>query len=382
MLRLGSFSALAALLVFPPAGVGQDGTIRREGRAWVRVLTGTAQPRPRLRVLGHGPVTLQGGARVNVAYTVKVRVEARSEAEARRMLSGAAVRVSYERGELLIVAPGGAALSAVTIAGPRFGGVDIATTDGAVDARGVDGSLEVNSGAGEIYADQIHGNCVLMTGGGDVRVGEVRAGLRCRTGAGRITVTSAGGQAVLETDGGDIVAQRVGGAVRAQTGAGRVEVKFAGGPVNAVTGGGEIVVDKANGIVTARNMGGPVRVDGAAGVQCQNTSGGVRVVNIDGAMRVSTAMGSIFATLLAGKLADSFLATGNGDITVMIPSNVGVTIRASNRMADSVRRIVSDFPSIAARRIGTEVVAEGAVNGGGPVLRIAGTGGTIFIKHL
>ena len=61
-------------------------------------------------------------------------------------------------------------------------------------------------------------------------------------------------------------------------------------------------------------------------------------------MRVSTAMGSIMASLLAGKLADSFLATGNGDITVYIPSNVGVTIRAQNEMADSTRRIAVDFP--------------------------------------
>ena len=41
------------------------------------------------------------------------------------------------------------------------------------------------------------------------------------------------------------------------------------------------------------------------------------------------------ASLLAGKLADSFLATGNGDITVYIPSNVGVNIRAQSDLADS-----------------------------------------------
>jgi hypothetical protein len=43
--------------------------------------------------------------------------------------------------------------------------------------------------------------------------------------------------------------------------------------------------------------------------------------------------------------------------------------------------VVSDFPGIAQRTVGMQVLAEGPVNGGGPMLRIAGTGGTIFIKR-
>jgi hypothetical protein len=61
---------------------------------------------------------------------------------------------------------------------------------------------------------------------------------------------------------------------------------------------------------------------------------------------------------------------------------VGVTIQAQNSMADTVRRIVSDFATIQPRRQGTRVVAEGAVNGGGPVLQLSGVGGTIFIKKM
>ena len=87
------------------------------------------------------------------------------------------------------------------------------------------------------------------------------------------------------------------------------------------------------------------------------------------------------ASLLAGKLADSFLATGNGDITVYIPSNVGVTVRAQNDMADSTRRIAVDFPGVRVRRQGRLIVAEGPVNGGGPLLQISATVGTIFIRR-
>jgi hypothetical protein len=98
-------------------------------------------------------------------------------------------------------------------------------------------------------------------------------------------------------------------------------------------------------------------------------------------MRVSTSMGNIMASLVGSHLNDSYLATGSGDITVVIPSNVGVMIQAQNSMADTLRRIVSEFPAVQARRQGTRVVADGAINGGGPLLQISGTGGTIFIKR-
>jgi len=141
------------------------------------------------------------------------------------------------------------------------------------------------------------------------------------------------------------------------------------------------VIDRAGGIVTARNMAGPVQVGAAGGVQCESASGGIRVSNINGPMRVSTSLGNIMASLLGVQLADSFLATANGDITVLIPSNVGVTIRAQNDMADSLRRITSEFSGISVRRLGRQVVAEGPVNGGGPLLQISATVGNIFIKR-
>ncbi len=134
--------------------------------------------------------------------------------------------------------------------------------------------------------------------------------------------------------------------------------------------------------MTAKNSAGPVQVGSAQGVSCESGGGGVQLANISGGVRVSTAVGSIFAGLLAGKsMADSFLSTGSGDITVFIPSNVGVTIRAQNELADNIRRIISDFPAIRVRVEGGQVIGEGPVNGGGPVLRISGTGGTIFIKR-
>ena len=385
MRRSGPFSARVALawlplVAFVSAAFAQQ-ELTREGDVWVRTFSGAGPATPRLRVNAHGPVTLEGGVSQDLSYQVKVSVKTRTAAEALRVLERYAVRLAPQGDWLVLTVPGGPFLSAVSVKAPRLAAAAVSTSDGAVDVRGVDGALVVSTGGGELFVDRIRGDCKLFTGGGDVRVGQVDGSLECASGAGRITVGTVRGEAVLETEGGDIVATELGGPVRAQTRAGGIHIAKAGATVTATTGGGRIMVDSANGIVVARNMAGPVEVGAAAGVESESGAGGVRLSNILGGMQVSTMMGSILADLLGGKPADSFLATGDGDITVLIPSNVGVNIRAESEMADTIRRIVSEFPAIPVRRQGARIVAEGPVNGGGPLLRISATQGTIFIKR-
>jgi DUF4097 and DUF4098 domain-containing protein YvlB len=381
MLRSVHFKAQAILLLVPLVAMPQETGIVREGDRFVREFHGDAPAGRRLRINAHGPVSVQAGAANSISYTVRLSVRARSEAEARNVMQRYNVRVAPQGEWVVLTAPGGPVISTVTVKAPRLDHVVVSTSDGAVEASGIEGSLEVDSGAGELSADRIGGDCKLVTGGGDIRVGTVGGGLRCSSGAGKIHVGTVSGAAVLETVGGDISAADVGGTVRAETGGGGIHIIKAGGAVTAGTGGGQIVVDTANGIVTVRNMAGPVKVGAAWGVQCESGSGGIYVSNIAGGMRVSTSLGNIMASLLAGKLAaDSYLATGNGDITVYIPSNVGVTVRAQNDLADSTRRIAVDFPGVRVRRQGRLIVAEGPVNGGGPLLQISATVGTIFIR--
>jgi len=369
---------MAAALV-PLAAPGQP-DLKREGNAWSRTVTMTLSPQPRLRIEAYGPVTLEGGVPGNIQYTVKFSVAAPDEAEARRILERLELRANVVHGVATLLPPGVRAPSAVWVKAPRLDAVTISTTAGGVDVRGIDGTLNVEA-VGDLHADRVSGDCSLFTDGGEVKVGQVGAGLRCTTRAGRIEVGSARGEATLATDGGDIVGWQMGGPVSAHTGGGNVLIVAASGTVDVSSGGGEIQVVRAGGAVTARNVLGPVTVGGASGVQCENSTGGVRVGNIVGPMRVSTAVGSIVASLLGSRIADSLLATGNGDITVAIPSNLGVMIRADNELSDTMRRITSEFSNLRVRRQGTHLVAEGPVNGGGPVLQIVAAGGTIYIRR-
>jgi len=372
----------ACLIGLTPAALAAQGALAREGGRWVKTISGAAPATARLRVSGQGPVHVEGGTAGEISYTAKLSVRARSEAEARRLFDQFAVRASSSGEWTVLTAGGGNVTASLTVQAPRLSTAAISTGEGAVEANGIDGSLAVESGGGEVKCDRIRGECRLITGGGEILAGEVGGGLRVETGGGRIAVKSVRGDAVLETGGGDIEVTDAGASVRADTGGGAVRVASAGGSVTVSTGGGPIIIGKAGGIVITRNMAGPVQVGAAPGVRSESGTGGIRLTNIAGPMRVSTAMGSITATLLAGSpFSDSFLATGNGDITVVIPSNLGVTIRAENDLADSLQRIVSDFPGIPVRMQGMRVVAEGPVNGGGPVLRISGTGGTIFIRR-
>jgi DUF4097 and DUF4098 domain-containing protein YvlB len=379
MRRSALSSVLIILGLLPPPSASQQAGVTRVGNRFERDFHGTAPASRRLRINAHGPVKVQAGVSSNLQYTVRLSVQARTENEARSVMQRYSVRQETKGDTLVLTAPAGPVISTVFVKAPHLEHVIVSTSDGPVEASGVDGALEVDTGGGEINADRVRGDCKLVTGGGDIRVGSCGS-LQCSSGAGRISVGTVPGAAVMETVGGDIVISEVGGILRAETGGGGIHVARAGAAVNVSTGGGQIVVERAAGIVTARNLAGPVKVGAAAGVQCESASGGINVSNITGAMRVSTSVGNIMASLLSGKLTESFLATGNGDITVFIPSNVGVNIRAQNDMADTMRRIAVDFPGVQVRRQGRLIVAEGPVNGGGPLLQISATVGTIFIR--
>ena len=376
------------ILVLGLAGAapGAEPALTREGPYWVQVITGAEAltPSARVRITSRGSVTLSGAAPNELWYSLKVRVKAPTETAARQLAKAFGARVGRQgNGYTYLIIHRGDGLADLQVKIPRTAPeASITTTEGALDFSDLDGSVKAETGGGNIKADRIRGNVVARTAGGDIALGTVEGSASCATAGGKITANLVRGEATFETGGGDVFAQEVGGLVRASTMAGSIRIRRAGSAVIASTGGGPIDVGQAQGWVTAKNSAGPVQVGSAQGVSCESGGGGVQLANISGGVRVSTAIGSIIAGLLAGKsMADSFLSTGSGDITVFIPSNVGVTIRAQNELSDSIRRIVSDFPGIRVRVEGGQVIAEGPVNGGGPVLRISDTGGTIFIKR-
>ena len=140
------------------------------------------------------------------------------------------------------------------------------------------------------------------------------------------------------------------------------------------------------GVVTAESSGGAIQVNTANGVQLRFVRRRDSFAQCRGALRASTSAGSILAELLSGtRIEDSTLSTNAGDITVFIASNLPLTVLARNQSSGDAGRIISDFPEIQVRNVAqpgvSPVVAEGALNGGGPVLHINVVGGTIYLRR-
>jgi DUF4097 and DUF4098 domain-containing protein YvlB len=361
-----------------------DTAITRDGPFWVQTVSGS-EPLPspgRLVIEAPANVTVQGSTASEVAYTVTKRVKARTENDARRLLEETVVRISgRDPASLKIIGP--AVVPEIKVTAPRIvREVRVSTPGGNVAATDLDNSLAVETGGGRMNVNRIGGTVTARTAGGDIILGTVGGSVRCVSAGGPIRADVIRGEAVFETAGGEIIAQEVSGAVRATTAGGGIHIQRAGGPVNADTAGGPIDIANARGMVTARNSGGPIRVGAANGVRCETAAGAIRLMNISGSLRATTAVGNIIAQLIAGPpLSESFLTTGGGDITVYLPSNLGVTIRAQTDAGGRGHRIVSDFPDVVVKTLGSLTQAEGQINGGGPVLRLSNSRGMIYIRR-
>jgi DUF4097 and DUF4098 domain-containing protein YvlB len=166
---------------------------------------------------------------------------------------------------------------------------------------------------------------------------------------------------------------------------GNIEVDRAASTVEAHTGEGVIEVNQAGGEVIADTRGGSIQIGSARGARCESAAGAIRVKNASGPLNVQTMMGSILAELIAGaRIEDSLLSASSGDVTVLIPSRLSLSVMARNDSGANPR-IQSDFSEVRAKSFGFSrppMVAEGQINGGGPVLRINVEAGVIYLKKL
>ncbi|MEO7145687.1 MAG: hypothetical protein ABI165_19510 [Bryobacteraceae bacterium] len=376
---------IAAAACVPLVYAQTQTTLSRDGASWVRVTAGAVNvaPAASLHVATRGAVVLRGQPdSSSVSYVVRQRVKARDEADARRLLRELLVRAqTHGDWTTLVLMPSGrdGVDDDVKLVVPRgLRETVLETQGGAVDAGDLDGAVRIFTAGGNIHLDRIGSSASVKTGGGEIRVGRVNGSLRCLSAGGSIHVDRTGGETWCETAGGEIVIRDAGGPLHVSTEGGNVEVQRAAGSVSANSAAGLIEIGQAGGAVYAETRGGSIQVGAAKGVQCQSAAGAIRVRSVIGAVRVSTASGSILAELLPGlHMQESFLSTGGGDITVMIPSNLRVSVLARNESPGAGGRIVSEFPQIRIRR----AMAEGALNGGGPLLHVTASGGIIYLRR-
>ena len=258
---MGSLSSGRSLLLgamLLPALVAQESAITREGRYWVQSIQGSgAIAQPRLQVKTNGDVTVAGSSKSGYTYTLKLRVRAANERQARTRLAATQVSAAAHGDIFVLSAPVSDSASELRVEVPRsVKEVTIATAGGGVDLSDLNGLLRAETGGGGVRCDRIAGSLAVATAGGGISLGAIEGMVQCITAGGGISANVIRGEAVFETGGGDIVVQEVTGLVRASTGGGGIKIVRAGSAVIASTAGGPIQVERAAGQVTVKSSAG------------------------------------------------------------------------------------------------------------------------------
>ena len=374
------------------AGLAAAQPVVREGVYFRQNTTGMmGLETAKVYIATRGEVVVRGEAQTggvaNAGWTLVKRVRARSAEQAGARLSEYNIATRRQGDWTLIELSGegeGDAQLSLEVRLPKNVKQLVARTRwGTVKAYDLEGSVQAESGGGGLFMDRIGGDVLAKTGGGEVMLGRIGGALKGYTAGGTIRVDSIGGMAEFSTDGGEIFVREVKGVLRASTGGGSIHVDRAGADVVANTQGGVIEIGQAAGTVVAGTQGGSIDVTGAPkGVRCESGAGTIRLKGVSGALRAMTAQGMILAEIPAGAVIEnSSLAATGGDIIVYLPSNLAVTVRARND-SGTVGKIVSEFTQIkTGTRQGGRVMADGVLNGGGPVLELAVSGGNIYLRR-
>lgn len=384
-----------AFLISLTAVWAQDSSeLTREGPYFVRTMSApvatqvTGRIPPQLHIVSRGNVVLRGSKGDQIVYKFVQRAKAHSEIEAKRLFHGvfiSAIPMATMTTLTVIPSAGDMVSNDLEVSVPRQVMISVVLAQGgSAEAYDLDGSVQMKASLG-VRCDRIRGNVEGRTAGGEIRIGKIGGTLLCESRGGSIFVENVAGAARCETAGGEIVVKEAGGPLLLTNVSGNIEVDRAASTVEAHTGEGLIEVNQAGGEVIADTRGGSIQIGSARGAKCESAAGAIRVKNASGPLNVQTVMGSILAELIAGsRLEDSLLAANSGDVTVLIPSRLSLSVMARNDSGANPR-IQSDFSEVPVKSFGFSrppTLAEGQINGGGPLLRINVAAGIIYLKKL
>ena len=203
-------------------------------------------------------------------------------------------------------------------------------------------NVDLKTQGGGISVADLEGEVRTQTLGGNLRIGSIKGTVWGRTAGGNIEVEGTEGDADIETRGGGITIGNVEGAVEAKTAGGSIRIDRAAGSVNAKTSGGSITVEEVMGSINAKTLGGSVK----AYISRQP----------EGDCSLETSGGNVTADLVEDIAIDVDARTTGGRVSTDIPVTTVVQGKVrGNRL-------------------------EGAINGGGPLLKLRTLGGSIHLR--
>ncbi|MDJ0838566.1 MAG: DUF4097 family beta strand repeat-containing protein [Acidobacteriota bacterium] len=179
----------------------------------------------------------------------------------------------------------------------------------------------------------------------------------------------------VRTSGGRIVMRDISGVQDLRTSGGSIKLADVNGDITARTSGGSVTVEGGDGNKTLKTSGGSIRVTDVGGDIDARTSGGsIRLLGVDGAVMARTSGGGIDIELV-GENRGVEARTSGGSISLRMDKTSGANLSART----SGGRVVCDLPLTVRGKIDKRNV-KGELNGGGPDIILATSGGSIRIE--
>ncbi len=184
--------------------------------------------------------------------------------------------------------------------------------------------------------------------------------------------------AELRTSGGNITSADLDGTLRARTSGGDVKLGKISGEVEAASSGGDVSLAGGGAGVKLSTSGGDIRLDHATGPTELKTSGGnISAGTVEGALTARTSGGDVTAAFASTLKGDCALSTSGGQVKVTVAPGAGFRLDA----ATSGGEVDAEGLTITIEHGGRgHSRLAGAVNGGGPVLRLRSSGGDIVVR--
>lgn len=273
--------------------------------------------------------------------------------------------------------------------------MQIDSSGGAVNIRNVDGSVNGSTSGGNLYLTDMNGVVDLSTGGGNITLTRSNLDGKVSTGGGEVLMQDVTGNVVGYSGGGNVIHKNASSGedksirnesrVDESTGK-KIRISKAGGGVNieqapqgadVETGGGKIHIGSVQGFVKAKTGGGNVTIDA-----------------VDGSVEVTTGAGDVNVTMVGDPNSggrDVSILVGTGNIALVVPDGLSAEFNLKLGYTDTHKpyKIMSDFnlnvesPDEWSSKEGTSrryVYGTGSVAGGKNKIRIETVNGNIYIK--
>jgi DUF4097 and DUF4098 domain-containing protein YvlB len=193
-----------------------------------------------------------------------------------------------------------------------------------------------------------------------------------------VITVPAGFATELRTSGGNITTGDLTGKALLRTSGGNIKLGKMGGTVDAHTSGGNITLDAAQGAVDLDTSGGNLTIGPVAGPAKLSTSGGsIKIESVVGALQARTSGGNIRAAIAGPLKEDCVLSTSGGNVHVNVDKAAAFRLDAST----SGGSVDAAGLTLTLEQGGSgRSKLAGAVNGGGPLLKLRSSGGSIAVR--